>query len=484
MIAILARGERSVIQVRFFRRSDEHPARVELWLLGRGEPLPLVMLQLERLGLPETYDELLARQQPPEFWLAADELNAVSRRMERAHVRGEPIWIDLDAPRRLTALLPWERLLEPLALGRILRAPQLPLLSVAPQESQRIALCVNLTGGQSLSTLVETALRLSSSLEREPLGVNGRVEVFLHIDSDAVSRVVDFVVRLLRELRLAPGVLHVDHGERGVERAEWEPGPARELGHPWLRWIKQRLAGRGVDRVVMLSEARLFPGRAALALGYRHASGETGLELVRSDELDLFLTQLGAHRLDLHSVRRGWSDLGMRLVADELSWVVPGTVTAHESGDWLPGLAGRLLGGGGAGEPFDGLSPVATCYAAENGPPSWERRPLGELELLDRFTLARDTMRRYLFEGRARGWFAATQRQLERQLGSLARDDCTRTAEPSRLYDDHRRGIEEAMSLTVRAVENYLKEAGEDAAREEAVREDRPPGPAQAMWPA
>ena len=175
-IPILGRGKRSVIQVKHLRGEDGEPTLLEFGLHGRGDEALLATVAARDVGLPVTYDELLSRPEPPEFHLPPATFDAVRDQLSRSHPAGDPLWMSLDSPRRMTALVPWERLLAPMGLGRVLRAPQLPLLPVAPTEVHRVAFCVNLADGQSLSALAGTASLLKESLEREHRG--GSVQTF------------------------------------------------------------------------------------------------------------------------------------------------------------------------------------------------------------------------------------------------------------------------------------------------------------------
>ena len=151
MIAILGRGDRSVIEVKHLREEDVGPARLEIRLHGRGEVATLAPVDAREVGLPETYDELLSRRSTPEFQVPAATLWRPRGQAHREAPRGAPLWISLDAPRRMTALVPWERLLAPLRTGPVLRAPpQLPLVPVAPTGAYRVAFCTRTwTDGQS-----------------------------------------------------------------------------------------------------------------------------------------------------------------------------------------------------------------------------------------------------------------------------------------------------------------------------------------------
>jgi hypothetical protein len=273
---------------------------------------------------------------------------------------------------------------------------------------------------------------------------------------------------LLDDGQLAGGG-RVEEGEdEGEGEGQRTRAPVLKPRHPWLRWIQHALAGEAVERVVMLGEAHLFAGRAALGLGYR-IEGETGVELVRSDELNLFLTQIGACDIDLYSARRGWSDLAMRLVADDLSWTLPGTITAHDARGDGPRGVGRLLSELGR-KRDKSVRPAATCYACEPQPVPWKERDGDEARMLETFTLARPSLREWIESGPTFGWLGAVQRQLERQVAALLRDDIMYPELSSEAYQARRRGIEDGLLSMVNAVESHLR--GGD--RDEGFREGGP----------
>ena len=157
----------------------------------------------------------------------------------------------------------------------------------------------------------------------------------------------------------------------------------------------------------------------------------------------------------------------MRLFAEDLSWTVPGTVMAYESDDGVLSLSGmipHLLGLPAVG----GTSPaVATRYAAEERPITWEERPEAEVVRLEQFTLAKPSLRRLLEDGHTRGWFGAVQRRLERQVAGLLRNRFTEVSEPSEAYRSRQQGIVSEMQSVVAAVERHIDRFGPGSATED-----------------
>lgn len=465
MIPVLGRGPRTVLEIAYLRGRETLSPRLRFRVLGRGEPSTSLEFPSSMFGLPDTFEDLLARPEPPVFRLPDDTtLGAIRDRLCWQHGQGDPIWVALEAPRDLTTLVPWERLLAPLELGRILRAPHLPLVPVAPSETMRVALCVNLSDDADLLGVLAGLAALRHDLAQEDNRGIGHLSVFLHAGGSTLSPALAVLANIFRADLFDAVDLHTDgagEDEGDAEERDEASAPVADVRHPWLRWVKSTLNGRRVDGLVMVGDARLFPGRSALALGYRGRDGGSQVGLVRAEEFDRFVTQLGACRVDLLPVRPGWSELALRHYAEQLSWLVPGPVNAVEEAYVSQGVGALLARAFGQEARKGGRAPVfAACHAASPGWPGWRERPRREREILDELTLANDRLRGLLESGRAPGWVAVAQRTLERLAAGLLRDDFTATRDGSEEYAERREGIERGMRDIVEAVEEFLGRPG------------------------
>lgn len=467
MNEVLGRGPCTLLEVAYLRGRETLSPRLRLRVLGRGEPSAPLDLNPAAIGLPDTFEDLLAQPEPPDFRLPDNTLVAIGDLLRSRHARGDPIWMALEAPRGLTTLVSWERLLAPLELGPILRSPHLPLVPIAPSETMRVALCVNLPDDVGLLEVIGVLSTLRHDLPQEYKRGIGHLSVFLHAGGPALSPALNVLAKTLRAALADEVDVHTDgaaeagENERGVkEREEASPFVA-DVRHPWLRWVKSTLNGRGVDGLVMVGDARLFPGRSALALGYRGPDGASHVSLVRAEEFDRFVTQLGACRVDLLPVRPGWTKLALRHYAEQLSWLVPGPVSAVEESYVSQGVAVLLERAFGLDVPERRRPPAfAARHAASPHWPDWQDRPQRERQILEGLTLANDRLRGLLESGRAPGWVAAAQRTLERLAAGLLRDDFTMTRDWSEEYSERRKGIERAMRDIVDAVEKFLGRPG------------------------
>ena len=259
------------MRVRFSKSGLSRNPRASLrWnsVFTAKERSVLAAVECEEIGLPGTYNALLAHSSPPRFRFPKDAIEFLATRIHERHPRGEPLWISLDSPRRMTALAPWERLFEPLGVAPLFRAPQLPLLPVAPIHRYRVAFCANLTTGRGLGDLASAVVLLGQILKREHAWQSIRVDVFLHLGVEVEFPVIDSILSLLGGIADVTYYGPIDRYVNVPSPIAGEMGRAADVRHPWLRWIKSRLDGQGVDRLVMVSDARLFPGRAALALNF------------------------------------------------------------------------------------------------------------------------------------------------------------------------------------------------------------------------
>lgn len=470
MTPILGRpGLRSVCEVRLVNEGPD--PEVSFRLVGPGGESPSLLAPAWAIGLPGTFADLLARREPPDFTIPESLRKELQRLFEGHHPHDLPLWLDLEAPARLAAVVPWERLLMPFAGDAVIRAPRLPLCPVRSRKVLRTVLCLSIPAGADLPDLLDIVGFLSR-YDRTPKG-EIRTRAFLlpelALDDDAAAVLHSHLTRA--KLAAYVKVLEPPAADEaaGEPNAEGRP-PAATVRNPWLRAVLREMRGSGVDVLQLVTKARLMPGSAALELGTRIIDDRPHSLLVDPVDFDLFLTQIGAWGVDLLPLGDAWSAPALRVFADALSWLAPLEIAVHGVGSGGFELAASLGVRAGA-VPLWLVQAGSELSVHETGGSkdlAWGERPQGEVGGLEHCTLARGELREILEEGAGAGWFMAVQRHLERQVALLLRQDflrgLRREREATDLYEERRKGTVEGLQTVVTTVTRYLNDAGVEQA--------------------
>jgi hypothetical protein len=107
----------------------------------------------------------------------------------------------------------------------------------------------------------------------------------------------------------------------------------REIESPWLLWMREALQGRSVDLVHFLGHGYMAGAKGALGFAESPVLNQDAswCRFVGSDELNLFLCQVGAWSVAIDSPIDNYSEMGLRAVADDLAQRRPGPTLHHES---------------------------------------------------------------------------------------------------------------------------------------------------------
>jgi hypothetical protein len=235
--------------------------------------------------------------------------------------------------------------------------------------------------------------------------------------------------------------------------------------------MAQTLSGQPIDVVQFLCDGCICLNRGALDLGaaFKPTGRHAGPSVVGPDELVRFLTCLGAWSVILGSPAQNVSLLGLRLLADNLSRLWPGSIVVHDpirDASAFPAnqptslqQAARFLL---AGEPLAENTPAdaVSVYCSPRGMVRFSEQPAAVQEWMRLCTLARGRTLRVL-EGEEDGpaWVAPVQRCLEQQIAALP--DLEVRSERQR---EVQRGVTEAMRFVAELLAQESASEGESRA--------------------
>ncbi len=366
---------------------------------------------------------------------------------------GIPLWLQLANDCGILPLVPWERLLQPRLGVPILRLPYFAIKPFSPTSSSLdIVLCAS-TPVAKESIPVEILL---DTLTRRLLETVQRESVIIHVFADAF--VYSNLQSILRD-RLVPTNSRVvqlyDPANAPTYTSVRSFGSIHEtpgyLESPWLLWIIDALQGRSADMIHFVCHGYLSSDLGALAFAESPAHNKDhGWALfVGAQQLMTFSTHLGASSVGFSSPERNFSELGLRLLADQLARLRPGPVLLQEvRGD--PGC--QTLA-----EVYSFLydemrdtppsSPALALYCHPSRVKQIAQQPgdINQESILNQYTLAKgETLKIMEAKENTPSWVASSQRYLERSVAELIETEPTSS---SSVPSATRQGVEEALSF-------------------------------------
>jgi len=374
------------------------------------------------------------------------------------------VWLEVDPPDSVLAVAPWEYILQGMVPRRL---PIHRFLPVTPLGPLSIALCYVLSSEEDLAFTRE---RLAALIPEHLEAITG------------------FPDELARELNVF--VIGPDRSDDGLHRFFSEPKHSRVRFHrhasrmrdvdakdaagripgvqprnPWLRWMSEILGGRPVDFFHFVCDGTVASGVGALALNHPLDEREgTAVPPIEAEELDLFLTQVGAWSASFVPMRDDRSAAGLRLLAESLARRRPGLIAVdnisplhYQRIDVLYPLV-HYLRGAIRPDLFYPWRYYQMLHGVLDGLNDWYARPLREREVLQKLTLAGSGALDQLLSGKADRWLQATQRMLEQLAASWLS-----LAEGGEATAQRRRGLERAARVVIEAVERHFE--GDDKVR-------------------
>jgi hypothetical protein len=385
------------------------------------------------LGIPDGFDPASYQGSEPRFLLTRNVAVSLVDGLQRLFsAEREPLWLQLASPIGYLAALPWERTLREDPVLRTALPANRPLLripdfTVALDQGDRsvtVVLCVSDPEGGPPSPVVRSlpSVLNRALYRREP----PRIHVFATPSSYDIWRYGS---------GHAGSRLFV-HDPRET-RGSTPPG-----ADPWLAWIQREMAGIPVDVVHFVTPGHVDGREPSIALAESPAGGDARLwaRLISPTQLAGSLTQLGAWLTGFSSPPGNSSTLGLRMFADQLARLRPGTVV-HHAGDpfALAGIYRSLLSGEAASLGPDDFMYVHPRLAGVQGTPSYAE------------SLVADELGRG--EARPSPWVTRTRRYLDESVAQLF---------PGRSEHDpaERSPVAEGVRAALRFVDEVMHEHG------------------------
>jgi hypothetical protein len=248
----------------------------------------------------------------------------------------EPMWLQVGFSGGQLAVVPWERLFQPILQAPLLRVPNF------------------LADPVFLAGRLRLALVVSSPRTNTPFPVAEYTRWILQTAQDAVAQGTDIDVfadldaynalALLAGTRLHHHVtVHDPHGAAlfggGATNTavSWDGA----LQSPWLRWIVRTLAGRSVDAVHFVCPGFFRGDQGALAVARSPAENvdREWSHMIGVGELMAFLDAAGAWAAAFSPPFDDVWAMGVRLLVDRLAWQRPGALLVHSWEQVPTGLA-------------------------------------------------------------------------------------------------------------------------------------------------
>jgi hypothetical protein len=249
----------------------------------------------------------------------------------------EPLWLQIGKSAGHLAVVPWERILQPVLRRPLLRVPNFveePLFSAGPL---RIILCVSSPRAKTPFNAVDYAWKFINKV-RDSIPDHSSIHIFADLeDYDQLRDMETFYQpRNFHEVMLDRYIyVHNPHeadafGKGGTDQfSEF----SKHLSSPWLLWMASALNGKSVDAVHFVCPGYFWRDSGALALA--RSPGENvdrdWAHFVGADELMTFLDLVGARTTGFSPPYEDVWAIGLRLLADRLAWERPGPLFLHDT---------------------------------------------------------------------------------------------------------------------------------------------------------
>ena len=387
-------------------------------LRGRGDATEVATCELTMLGVPEKLTDLPSSSgskragpvlRDDDFRLPTDVLDKIRAAANDVGFADIPphsaLWLEVASPRGLLYLVPWERLLAPIARP-VLRLPNFLLRPQSSASALTAVVCVPDAGDPEDGA--RQVARLSTAWLRHS-GTSTRLHVFGN----------PALFRALRSSSALPDQVRLHDPYRSTPRS----GDSVS-GDPWLNWVRDELTGSAVDVVQIVTPGSLVGGRGGVPMLQGATAEDRWRRIVGAIELAGFLGEVGAWGLVLTAAGSSASVPGLRELADTVSRLVPGVVVL-----WDPGFGDRLqleraiqLAVGRTAELTTAL-PALTCWVH----PEFVELPWDQQQQLmvgdgGQSVLLGESTRTALAQEDTPGWLASTSRFLETQQSKWLRD--------------------------------------------------------------
>jgi hypothetical protein len=418
------------------------PSQVVFTLQVGDELRCRVVFPAKELGVPNDLRELRKRKSrelslrlPDELW---PPLRAVSQHDLRP---GQPLWIAFSDSCGNLPLMPWERVLHTHLRLPVLRLPKYDLEPVSAREKLDVVLCASSpTEGPTfpVAQVVDTVTR--SVMESISHQISMHIFVEQPFYSELSQRLADLVAN-------AGDQRHVQlYNPAEADAASTNQSDPRSSGSAWLQWVRRALGERSTDVVHFVGSGHLWGDQGALAWASdpMGASPSERMDFLTPQQIEAFLTQLGATTLATTLPPHGRGLLFLRLLAYQIDYMRPGSVLLHDMKEAAPAYSvgaayGCLYGSRPAKAPkttsyisiyhnpalFEpefaaAQRPHSGVLGSSTAPEASTSQNSGGADVLGEYTLAKgQTLDILTSSENTPGWLAASQRFLEREAAEL-----------------------------------------------------------------
>jgi hypothetical protein len=282
-------------------------------------------------GVPERIDRRSSRYRGYQFAIPEQVSSPLRDWVEHEMTADVPLWVHLVRPCGYLAMVPWERLLQPLLKVPMLRLPE--FVVQPPRETPKaldVLLCSSGPAAKEQFRMVEYLKDLAKRLRE---AVPRRTTFHVFTDKAIHQEIGQAFERegLLNSTAIlyspdTAASYSVPAGDSDV------PEQTRTVANPWLLWMRESLKGRSVDVAHFVCHGYLSHDHGALAFAESPlVNQDTRMaRFVGGAELKAFLTQVGAWSAVFSSPERNYSEMGLRQLADGLAQVRPGPIVHHE----------------------------------------------------------------------------------------------------------------------------------------------------------
>ncbi len=419
-----------------------------------GTSLFEIKTDSKEMGLPNNLREAREyRYNEPIYTIPEIVMQELQKRLPGVLDPGIPLWLQLANDCGILPLVPWERLLQPRLGVPILRLPYFAIKPFSPTSSSLdIILCAS-TPVAKEPIPVEILL---DTLTRRLLETVQRDSVIIHVFADAfVYNNLQSFLRDRLALTNGKGVRLYNPADAATYAPTSSSGSIREtpghLENPWLLWMIDSLRGHSVDAIHFICHGYLSAdlGSLAFATTPTHNEDRRWALFVGAQQLMTFSTYVGASSVGFSSPERNYSELGLRLLADQLARLRPGPVLLQEvRGD--PGCQTLAEVYSFLNDEMRDMPPSSSalalyCHPSRVKQIAQQPGDINQESILNQYTLAKgETLKIMESKENTPSWVASSQRYLEQSVAELIETEPTSSSsEPSAT----RQGVEEALSF-------------------------------------